>query len=366
MLLLVVWSAVPAPAQDPIPSPVATSAEAPTTPRAELIPTAVSVVLPGRVDSNSPAVWRLEGGQLSLHVTTSIDGRPSVSAGPNLVRLGQARSIDLDPWPGGGVWMEAIVPDVDGTWYGYFHNEIPSPRCEDQSKMAPRIGAARSYDAGQTWEYLGIVLEAPPETVNCESTNTYFVGGVGDFSVQLSPDEQDLYFFYSAYPRRGERQGIAVARLLWADRDDPVGKMTVWRDTVWQPARQVTVDTEVQTRYPLGFPIFPTADPFHGPSDTVDAFWGPSVHWNTYLQQYVMLMNHAQDESFGQEGIYVSFSPVLDDPHAWTPPARLLPGGRWYPQVLGLDPETGTDRSAGEYARFFMAGRSDYLIRFVR
>ena len=359
LLAILPLCAAPAAAQSPEPPDV-------PAPRAELIRATVPVILPGGVDSNSPAVWTLQRGLLRLHVTTSIDGRPSVAAGPNLARLGQARSIDLDPWPGGGVWMEAIVPDVDGTWYGYFHNEIPSPLCEDQTKMAPRIGAARSVDSGASWEYLGVILEAPPESVDCGSPNTYFVGGVGDFSVQLSPDGQDLYLFYSAYPSRGARQGIAAARLAWADRDAPVGKIMVWHDTAWLPATTAPEGDEPRVRYPLGVPLFPTPDPFHGPTDTVDAFWGPSVHWNTHLEQYVMLMNHALDESFGQEGIYVSFSPTLDDPHAWTPPAPLLTGGRWYPQVLGLDLETGTDRTAGEYARFFMGGRSDYLIRFVK
>ena len=40
-------------------------------------------------------------------------------------------------------------------------------------------------------------------------------------------------------------------------------------------------------------------------------FWGPAIHWNTYLEQYVMLLNRAKDDQFGQEGIYVSFSPTL-------------------------------------------------------
>jgi hypothetical protein len=47
-------------------------------------------------------------------------------------------------------------------------------------------------------------------------------------------------------------------------------------------------------------------------------------------------------------------------------PRRLMVGGRWYPQVLGLEFSTGTDKIAGDTARFFMAGQSDYLIKFLR
>jgi hypothetical protein len=65
-----------------------------------------------------------------------------------------------------------------------------------------------------------------------------------------------------------------------------------------------------------------------------------------------------------QEGIYVAFSKSLSDPTAWSTPQRLLGGGEWYPQVIGIEPGTGTDRIAGERARFFMGGRSQYFIQF--
>ena len=39
--------------------------------------------------------------------------------------------------------------------------------------------------------------------------------------------------------------------------------------------------------------------------------WGPSIHWNTYLERYVMLLNRAKDESFNNEGIYVSYARTL-------------------------------------------------------
>jgi hypothetical protein len=77
-----------------------------------------------------------------------------------------------------------------------------------------------------------------------------------------------------------------------------------------------------------------------------------------------MLLNRARNSDFDGEGIYVSFTPTLDDPSRWSTPVKILHGGAWYPQVLGLEPGMGTDKVAGERARFFMAGRSEHLIRF--
>ena len=116
----------------------------------------------------------------------------------------------------------------------------------------------------------------------------------------------------------------------------------------------------------MGFPIFAAKDSWHDGDSKVDAFWGPSVHWNTSIEQYVMLLNRAKDIHWAQEGIYISYASRLDDPAAWSAPKRLLSGGNWYPQVLGLEAGIGTDKIAGDSARFFMSGQSDYLIRFIR
>jgi hypothetical protein len=90
------------------------------------------------------------------------------------------------------------------------------------------------------------------------------------------------------------------------------------------------------------------------------------VHWNEYLGQYVMLLNRARDELFNNDGIYVSFAKSLDDPRAWSAPRKIRDGGGWYPQVGGLEPVSGTDKRAGQRARFFLTGRSDQYIEFQR
>lgn len=49
-------------------------------------------------------------------------------------------------------------------------------------------------------------------------------------------------------------------------------------------------------------PIFPAAEPWHDMDTIVDPFWGPSAHWNTYLQQHVMLLNRSKDTNWTQDG----------------------------------------------------------------
>ena len=112
----------------------------------------------------------------------------------------------------------------------------------------PRIGAARSRDNGATWEDLGIVLEAPPGWHECATTNQYFVGGVGDVSVLLDRESKDLYLYFSQYLEVPAAQGVALARLAWADRDAPAGKVTVFNDGAWLPASAVVSEDGDHTR----------------------------------------------------------------------------------------------------------------------
>lgn len=346
------------------------------------VPTAVlqrasRIDLPGRVDSNSPAMWTLDEGQVRLRVMTSIDGQPSLSEGRRLWQMMSAAPVAFETHPGHGVWMEAVVEDEQGTWYGFYHNEIPAELCQRLDRVMPRIGAARSADKGQTWQDLGIVLEAPPDGYRCDSPNDYFVGGVGDLSVMLDTDRRYAYLYFSQYSRNQAAQGVAVGRLLWAARDEPVGRVEVWNGGAWLPPTPLVgrgtdaaaggpPDTVLRWVHDAGTALFPTSLPWHDDDPRNDAFWGASVHWNAYLEQYVMLLNRTADESFTQEGVYVSFSPSLDDPTQWSAPARLMSGGSWYPQVIGIERGEGTDKQAGKVARFFMSGVSTFFIEFQR
>ena len=334
----------------------ALDARAPGTPSARLVPASL-IELPGDVDSSNPFVWDLVNGRRELFVITSWGGVPVQSSGSSVEQLHRGEAVAFTTHPGHGVWMESIVTDDAGTWYGYYHHERPADECGRPDRQLPRIGAARSSDQGRTWEDLGIVLDAPDGSAQCASTNRFVLGGVGDVSALLDANKQDVYLFFSQYSGGRERQGVAVARLAWADRDAPPGKAAIFNDGAWLP---------VTGSYPPGTPLERAAQPFHDGNPRADVFWGASVHWNTYLEQYVMLLNRAKDENFGTEGIYVSYSPSLSDPERWTAPHKLMSGGEWYPQAVGIESGAGTDRLAGKRARFFLTGKSTRMIEFER
>jgi hypothetical protein len=258
--------------------------------------------------------------------------------------------------------MEAIIQDDNGTLYGYYHYE-PQGLCGAQQKTAPQIGAARSMDNGASWEDLGIILRVPSPALYCESPNGYFAGGVGDFSVVLDHEKIDAYFFFGNYSGETQVQGVAVGRMPWAQRDTPQNNLAVWNGFEWQypPGNFLPVRRPVAIK-----PIYPAALSWHDWSERVDAFWGPSVHWNTYLNQYVMLLNRASDAGWTQEGVYIAFSPVLHDPKRWTSPQKILDIESFYPQVLGLRIDQGTDKLAGSQARLFVGGRSDHILVFQK
>ncbi len=355
-------------------SPRGDVSAAPALPRATLT-AAPSMTLPGTVDSNSPVMWDLEDGQRKMFVLTSHSGISSRSAGNDLARLAGTAEVSVVPHPGYGVWFEAVMSDDVETWYGYYHNEWPATRCGREDRAIPRNGAAKSIDRGRTWTDLGPVIQAWQSSTACDSRNGYVIGGVGDLSVMLDPQKAYLYFFFSQYQKDPGSQGVAVARMQWADRDSPGGKIELWRDRIWEPdagRRSLLPGVPGQNRrrlewvYPAATPLVSPTLAWHDGDDRVDAFWGPSVHWNTAIEQYVMLLNRAKDEAYNSEGIYVSYAPRLDDPSLWSAPQKLLNGGRWYPQVIGSSPGTGTDKLAGSPARFFMSGKSDWVINFAR
>jgi hypothetical protein len=253
-------------------------------------------------------------------------------------------------------WIEATHRAQDGTLYMWYHNEPPL----SGGKTAPRIGEMVSTDNGLHWRDLGIIVEAPAGSNNEASANHYFVGGNGDFTVIADRENEYLYCYTSTYNKDVAEQGVAVARMRYEDRDDPVGKVFKWHNGQW-------------TEPGLGghvTPIFTVRTDWHRPD--ADAFWGPSIHWNTHLGTWVMLLNRARDKDWTQEGIYVSFNRDLGDPAGWTSPVKILDAAeleksKWYAQVVGLDAsKRETDKLAGQTARFFVAGLSKWEITFLR
>jgi hypothetical protein len=311
--------------------------------------------LPSAADCNSPCWWSQDG----LHLLTAT-GRPVHSSGPDLEHLERIGEVTFTSWRDGGLWIESVHQEANGWLLGWYHNE-PAHYIPDEYQVgrqfpmtAPFIGAAISYDNGMSWDDLGLVLTGGPETLNLLERNYWFAGGNGDFSVILDHSGEYFYFLFGTYYRDVAQQGISLARLRYADRFSPVGKVEKWFEGAWQ---EKGMNGKVT-------PVVPVRAGWYSPQP--DTFWGPSVHWNHHLKQYVILMNHAVDPSWKQEGIYISLTDDIADPTSWSEPQRLLETGGWYPQVVGDPARRETERAAGEETRLFIHGISKHRLRFSR
>jgi len=310
---------------------------------------APEVDMPGQVDSNSPAFWY--NGQLNL--LNSTGNGPMRSQGADQLHLSAASPVNfktINPWP---TWMEATWVDPSGPVFGWYHQEHWGV-CGSSSRLAvPQIGAAVSYDGGETWRDMGPILTAG-DPVNCNEQNGYFAGGNGDVSVIPDHDHQFFYFFFGHYGGPLEEQGVVVARMPFAARFGPAGEVWKYYNGAW-------------TEPGIGghtTPIFPAKVGWQ--DSNTNAFWGPSIEWNAYLQSFVMLLNHSCcTTGFPQDGIFASFGTDLSNPDAWSKPKRFLNSTGWYPQVLGRG-DHGTDSTVGEKARLYVYGKSFWEITFVK
>jgi len=309
--------------------------------------------MPSRVDSNSPAFWR-DG---KLHLINSA-GVPFITSGTDqiLIYLGKPAESEIEGSPHFPMWIEAAWQDEDSTLYAWYHHE-PGGVCPGTALTAPEIGALVSTDGGASFTDLGVVLSSG-DPLNCSTRNVFFAGGHGDFSVILDQERRYFYFVFDNYGGAASTQGVAMARMAFRDRAKPVG-------AVWKHYRNFWREPGLGGRLSPFLTAKVAWEQEHS-----DSFWGPSIHWNTYLQTYVALLNHACcSPTWPQEGIYVTFNRDLRNPDGWSAPQRILsadeigfsPG--FYPQVLGLGPEE-TDTLSGRVARLYVKGFARWKIYF--
>jgi hypothetical protein len=281
------------------------------------------------------------------------------------------------------------------TGKGYINYKWPQGLTGPQSPAAVcRIGIMKSIDGGHSWENKGIVLEdlQPRMILKPFNTSNTFAGGVGDPSAVASGDY--LYIFYGEYGFPGtydsasyraenewKGQCISIARIPLADLNDPVGKARRWDgknfnappDGVGHPISSLQIPLEEGG----GAASSPTGG-FH---------WGPSVSWNTYLNQWVMLMGHVTGPSWKGSKIFISFNPNPDlskgdNAQQWTKPKLLIDKKGyivWYPSLQPMNTKEDIENKhtclrLGKEARLFYKAMnsdtavyvSEYRIRFKK
>lgn len=320
--------------------------------RAHLRPAPEAVIL-SEVDGNSPLLW--QRGRLTFFTST---GRPVMAEGSDVFSLSDPVPVEVRGSDGRYVWIESVWMDRDGTVLGWYHEE-PQGLCPGTGLTAPQIGALLSYDGGRTFADLGVILTSGAP-VDCRAKNHFFGGGNGDFSVVLDEAGGYFYFLFTHYGGDLSEQGVAAARLPFEARYNPRGAVYKYFAGEWREpglgGRLTPVFAAKQA--------WQRADP--------DSFWGPALHWNTYLERWVVLMNRACCEpEWRQEGIYISYNPDLARPELRSQPQRILAGHEigyrpgFYPQVVGLG-EGETDTVVGRIGRLYVHGRSRWEIVFQR
>ena len=319
----------------------------------------------------------------------------------------------------GAVWFETVYQSPDDqtgkTLYALYHNENypetlpydsvtgegyidykwPTGLTHDSSVAAVcRIGIMKSTDGGRSWENKGIVLEdlQPRMILKPYNTSRTFAGGVGDPSAIANGEY--LYIFYGEYGYPGvyeeksydplkemSGQCISMARIKITDLDQPTGKALRWNGkTFAAPYNGIgsPVPSLQISKADGGGPASAPVTGFH---------WGPSVSWNTYLEQWVMLMGHVTGSSWRGSKIYISFNPNKDlsvgnNSQQWSKPQLLLdkPGHIiWYPSLQPMNTEEdiknkNTCLKLGQNARLFFKDMtpdtavyvSEYKIRFEK
>jgi hypothetical protein len=276
-------------------------------------------------------------------------------SGTSVYELWEDGEPTVEPTSHYPLWIEGVWRDPEGSVYAWYHHE-PTGVCGGKL-TAPQIGALVSSDGGKTFQDLGVVL-ASGDPIDCSARNGFFAGGHGDFSVILDRESRYFYFLFSNYGGPAYSQGVAMARMRFEDRTHPQGAVTKYYQGAWtEPGVGGAVT-----------PFLPAKIPWE--NSNADSFWGPAVHWNTFLQCYVVVLNRACcSPNWPQEGIYVAFGSDLSDVGTWTAPAKILDGSQigfapgYYPQIFGIGPGE-TDSLAGQSARFFVKGVSKWFISF--
>jgi hypothetical protein len=321
------------------------------------------------IDCNSPLHW--DGDTLYLFNSFL---HPFRTSGPDLLRQADQTRVHLGDFDDLlDMWIEATFKDDDGTLYGAFHHE-PDGVCFSDTHLptAPKIGWLKSGDNGKNWKDFGFIIMASPCAINCKTESPWDAGGTGDFVFLPDPQKEFFYFYGTSYDPRLAEQGVWAARMAYADRNNPAGKVLKWYQGRWsEPALWGHLT-----------PVFPAARDYHKKDGSM--FWGPSIHWNTYLNMYVMVLNHAINTHLDADGIYISFNRDVGNPKGWTKPTMLIAladirkamaGGEtglpdvmnngWYPQIIGIA-KGETDKLAGRRARLFLGGLSHLEIVFLK
>lgn len=221
------------------------------------------------------------------------------------------RDKTSDVYYNGGMWLMSVFRQDEDKLLGFYHAEDHWPMQPNPNwAVWKSIGRTTSTDNGFTWNNQEQIITA--ETVKPLQTAN---GGAGDFGVVWDKKNSRWICYY--------QEGF----VYMAMSSDPEGKPGTWYKYYEGDFTEPGIGGK-QSKIP-------------GLEDTPGA--NPSIHFNTYLNEYVMVWG-----GWDPAVIYISKS---EDLIHWDKPEVLAnyPDKKlWYPTIIGE-----SDQEAGMTARLY-------------
>lgn len=224
------------------------------------------------------------------------------------------RRGNFDTYDNGGSWLMSVFREEGDNLIGFFHAEDHWYPHYNNNIAWKSLGVTYSSDAGKTWSEGKQIITSPKE-----KPETPEWGGSGDCCVVWDHHNNRWICYYQEHD------------VYMAVSEDPKGAPGTWKKYYNGAFTEPGLGGE-QTKVPG---LTPGAN--------------PSVHWNTYLEKWVMVW-HAWGTTAQTR---ISFS---DDGITWDTPQSIIAseintGGKaWYPTIIGE-----TDVKAGQIARIYYA-----------
>ncbi len=231
-------------------------------------------------------------------------------------KINGGRGADGNPWDNNGLWIMSVFKQQDRKFIGFFHAEDQDKYDDGTGTMVNRLwksmAVTYSTDEGATWAKNQQILSSP----KLDQPH----GGHGDGSVVWDKCSSRWVMFYQH------------SYLSAAMSEDPNGAPGTWK------------------KFYNGAFTEPGLGGMDSPFDTSPQLAGPnpSVHWNTYLGQWIMVV-----PGWAPPSMYISSS--VDLVH-WSSPQVLIQAPAadheiWYPTIVGAQ----GDMLAGETATLYYA-----------
>ena len=254
--------------------------------------------------------WAEFESHRSVGTTQFVDGQYALQ--PSTAVFGSRGNFDT--YDNGGSWLMSVLRKPNSNdLIGFYHAEDHWYPHTTNDIAWKSIGVTYSNDNGITWETGKQIITSYNSK---PATPTW--GGTGDCCVVWDHINSRWLCYY-------QEQTISMAISY-----DPVGATGTWKK--YNPSG-FTEDGLGGWQSPLpGLSSVPGGN--------------PSVHWNTYLNKWVMVWH-----GWSPANIYIS---VSTNGINWDTPKMIIvseQGGRaWYPTIIGV-----TDVEAGQVAKIYYA-----------